>query len=250
MRHLERFLREHPDDAEVLGLYADMLGDAVLRGGDLARLDAAINANERVLRLDPEGAFDADGDARQDNRLDLAKLYIISSERDRGRGQAGQDRPGRSVCGDEREVSGRRAGAPRADPPGRGGRARAVGGRRAGGRLRPRALPAARHRPGGSGRRQAGAAAQGGRPGLRRRPRDRSDRRAVGRPARPARPRPAEGPRGRASASWTASSATPPTRPTPSWSSTASTSTTTRSGPRRRWTGPSSWPTTTTSTSS
>lgn len=81
MRHLERFLREHPDDAEVLGLYADMLGDAVLQGGDITRLDAAISANERVLRLDPEGAFDADGDARQDNRLDLAKLYIISSER-------------------------------------------------------------------------------------------------------------------------------------------------------------------------
>ncbi|WP_145277192.1 tetratricopeptide repeat protein [Tautonia plasticadhaerens] len=77
LRHLERFLSKNPDDVEVLDRYATLLSEAVLRRGDFGRIDPAIASNERLLRLDPEGAVAEDP---QQNRRRLIELYILRTE--------------------------------------------------------------------------------------------------------------------------------------------------------------------------
>ncbi|MEW4569395.1 tetratricopeptide repeat protein [Tautonia sp. JC769] len=77
MRHLERYLKKHPDDVEMLDRYTRLLSEAVLERGDRSRAAGAISQNERLLRLDPEGL--AEGSDRQQNRKWLAELYIRRS---------------------------------------------------------------------------------------------------------------------------------------------------------------------------
>ncbi|RUL89197.1 tetratricopeptide repeat protein [Tautonia sociabilis] len=80
MQHLERFLRDHPDDVAVLDRYATLLSEAVLDRQEGGRIERAIQANERVLQLDPEGQVASDP---QRNRRWLAELYILQSDLNR-----------------------------------------------------------------------------------------------------------------------------------------------------------------------
>ena len=78
LRHLGQYLGRNPDDIEALDRYAALLADAVLEGGDYGRIQAAIKANERVIRLDPEGALGAEDPQR--NRRWLAQLQMAYTQ--------------------------------------------------------------------------------------------------------------------------------------------------------------------------
>jgi tetratricopeptide (TPR) repeat protein len=71
LRHVDRYLANHPDDIPVLEIQARLLTEIA---GTPDRIQAAIQANERLLRLDPESP------GRQDNRKWLVELYLRLSE--------------------------------------------------------------------------------------------------------------------------------------------------------------------------
>ncbi len=75
-RHLGDFLRREPDNVPVLELYADLLYQAV-KAGDQERLVRALDVNQRLLTLDPEGAD------RQSTRKIVGELLILRATFDR-----------------------------------------------------------------------------------------------------------------------------------------------------------------------
>ncbi|CAN5907031.1 hypothetical protein BH23PLA1_BH23PLA1_18340 [soil metagenome] len=71
LRHLDRYLANHPDDIPILEVQARLLTEIA---GTPDRIWAAVEANERLLRLDP------DRPTRQENRKWLVELYLRLSE--------------------------------------------------------------------------------------------------------------------------------------------------------------------------
>ena len=78
LRHLGQYLERHPKDIQALDRYAALLADSVLERGDGNRIAAAIKANERLIRLDPEGTLGAEDP--QQNRRWLARLQIAYTQ--------------------------------------------------------------------------------------------------------------------------------------------------------------------------
>jgi len=77
LRHLRKYLDEHPDDLKVLDRYARLLSETAQRAGSYPMILSAIEVNERLIRLDPNAP------ERQQNRRWLAEFYIAVSEADR-----------------------------------------------------------------------------------------------------------------------------------------------------------------------
>ncbi|CAN5851887.1 hypothetical protein BH23PLA1_BH23PLA1_02290 [soil metagenome] len=71
LRHINRYLETRPDDIAVLELQARLLTETAYSAD---RVVAAIQANERLLRIDPEPP------QRQENRRRLIELYLLLSE--------------------------------------------------------------------------------------------------------------------------------------------------------------------------